>query len=116
MSYLKFSVAGVTGPVDDVKLRLYVTDPSDVAGSIYSVGDTTWSEGTITWNTRPSVGSLLGAGGAAASGTWVEFDLGAAIAADGVYSFALKDGGSDAAWYSSKDGSNPPQLVVSFGS
>ncbi len=116
VSYLKFSVAGVTGPVDDVKLRLYVTDPSDVAGAIYSVADTAWSEGTITWNTRPSAGSLLGAGGAAASGTWVEFDLGAAIAADGVYSFALKDGGSDAVWYSSKEGSKPPQLVVSFGS
>jgi PKD repeat protein len=115
MSYLKFSVAGITGPVSSVKLRLYVTDPSDVAGSIYAVGDTTWTEGSITWTTRPGVGSLLGAGGAAPTGAWVEFDLGAAISANGVYTFALKDGGSDAVRYSSKEGSKPPELVVSFG-
>jgi PKD repeat protein len=116
VSYLKFNVAGVTGPVDDVKLHLFVTDPSTVAGSIYAVADTTWSEGSIKWTTRPAVGSLLGAGGAAASGTWVEFDLGAAIPGDGVYSFALKGGGSDAVWYSSKEGTKPPELVISFGS
>jgi PKD repeat protein len=116
VSYLKFSVNGVTGPVADVKLRLYVTDPSAIAGSIYSVANTTWSEGTITWNTRPTVGSLLGAGSQAPNGAWIEFDLGAAVPGDGVYSFAVQDGGDDAVWYSSKEGSHPPQLVVTSGS
>jgi PKD repeat protein len=115
-SYLKFNVAGITAPVTSVKLRLFVVDASDVAGAIYSVVDTSWAEGTITWTTRPAVGSLLGRGGTAALGTWVEFNLGTPFSADGVYSFALKDGGSDAVRYSSEEGANDPQLVVTFGS
>jgi trimeric autotransporter adhesin len=115
-SYLKFSVGGITGPVSSVKLRLHVSDGSATAGKIYGVADTTWSESAITWATRPAVGTLLASGGSAPLGTWVEFDLGTTIAGDGVYSLVLKDGGTDAAWYSSKEGSNAPQLVVTFGS
>ena len=114
-SYLKFSVAGVSGPVTSVKLRLFVVDGSSAAGSIYGVSDTGWGEGTITWSTRPAVGSLLAAGGSAPVGTWVEFDLGTAVVGDGTYSFALKDGNGNAVWYSSKEGANDPQLVVTFG-
>jgi PKD repeat protein len=115
-SYLKFNVGGVTAPVTSVKLRLFVTDASTVAGAIYSVADTSWSEGAITWTTRPALGSLLRTGGAAPVGTWVEFDLGTPFSGDGFYSFALKGGNSDAVWYSSKEGANAPQLVVTFGS
>jgi trimeric autotransporter adhesin len=115
-SYLKFSVGGITGPVSSVKLRLHVSDGSATAGKIYGVGDTTWSESAITWATKPAGGALLASGGSAPLGTWVEFDLGTTIAGNGVYSLVLKDGGTDAAWYSSKEGANPPQLVVTFGS
>jgi PKD repeat protein len=115
-SYLKFTVSGVTGPVTSVKLRLFVTDASSVAGKIYGVADASWSETTITWANKPAVGPLVGSGTSASLGTWVEFDLGASIVEDGTYSFVLKDGSSDAAWYSSKEGSTPPQLLVSFGS
>jgi hypothetical protein len=115
-SYLKFTVSGVTGPVSSVRLRLFVTDASAVAGRIYGVADTSWTEGTITWTNKPAVGSLLGTGASAPVGTWVEFDLGTSIAGNGTYSLVLKDGSTDAAWYSSKEGANPPQLVVTFGS
>jgi trimeric autotransporter adhesin len=114
-SYLKFSVAGVSGPVTSATLRLFVVDGSSAAGSIYSVTDTVWSEGTITWTTRPEVGSMVAGAGSAPVGTWVEFDLGSAVAGDGTYSFALKDGNANAVWYSSKEGANDPQLVVTFG-
>jgi trimeric autotransporter adhesin len=115
-SYLKFTVSGVTGPVSSVRLRLFVTDGSAVAGKIYGVADTSWTEGAITWTNKPAVGSLLGTGASAPVGTWVEFDLGTSITGNGTYSLVLKDGSTDAAWYSSKEGANPPQLVVTFGS
>ena len=117
-SYLKFTVTGVTGPVSSVKLRLFVTDPSAVAGKIYGVADTSWTEGAITWNTKPAIGSLFGTGGSAPVGTWVDFNLDRApsVTGDNSYSFVLKDGSADAAWYSSKEGANAPQLVVTFGS
>jgi PKD repeat protein len=117
-SYLKFTVSGVAGPVSSVKLRLFVTDPSAVAGKIYGVADTSWTEGAITWNTKPAIGSLLGTAGSAPVGTWVDFnlDLAPSVTGDNTYSFVLKDGSADAAWYSSKEGANAPQLVVTFGS
>ena len=116
-SYLKFTVNGVTGTVNSVVLRLFVTDPSAVAGKIYGVADTSWTEGTINWGNKPAFGSLLGSGGSAPAGTWVDFDLNqaASVTGDGTYSFVLKDGSTDAAWYSSKEGTNAPQLVVTFG-
>jgi unsaturated chondroitin disaccharide hydrolase len=115
-SFFKFTVSGITGPVTSVKLRLFVTDGSPVAGRIYGVTDTSWSEGTITWTTRPVVGSPLGSGSSAPVSTWVEFDLGGSITGAGTYSFVLKDGSSDAAWYSSEEGANSPKLLVAFAS
>jgi PKD repeat protein len=114
-SFLKFAVSGVTGPVSSVKLRLFVTDASPVSGSVYAVADTSWSEGTITWTTMPAVGPVLAGPKGAPLGTWVEFDLTGTVAGNGTYSFALKDGSDNTAWYSSKEGANDPQLVVTFG-
>jgi PKD repeat protein len=114
-SYFRFTVTGVTGTVTSATLRLWVTDASSVAGSIYSVADTIWSEETITWATKPTPGSLVTIGGDAPLGTWVEYDLRGAVAGDGTFSFVLKDGWSDAARFSSKEGANDPQLVVTFG-
>jgi PKD repeat protein len=115
-SYFKFTVAGVSGTVTSVTLRLWVTDASSVAGSIYSVANTSWSEGTITWVTKPPPGSLITTAGAAQVGTWVDYNLTGAVGGNGTYSFVLKDGGTDAARFSSKEGANDPQLVVTFGS
>ena len=114
-SYLKFSVTGVSGPVASATLRLFVVDASTVAGKIYGVTDTTWTEGAITWASKPDVGSLIATGGAAPLGTWVDFDLTGALGGNGTYSFVLKDGNSNAAWFSSKEGTNDPQLIVTFG-
>lgn len=120
-AYLKFTVSGLSGPAGSAKLRLFVTDPSPKAGPIYTAsndapGGGPWSEATVTWNTKPAIGatalsSLL----AVSAGTWVEYDLGGAIAGNGTYSFALTGGSSDHAWFSSGEGANPPQLVVTDG-
>jgi trimeric autotransporter adhesin len=114
-SYLKFSVTGVSGPVASATLRLFVVDPSTVAGKLYGVADTPWAEGAITWASKPDVGSLIATGGAAPLGTWVDFDVTGAVAGNDTYSFVLKDGSDNAVWYSSEEGTNDPQLVVTFG-
>jgi PKD repeat protein len=112
-SFLKFTVSGITGTVTSAKLRLYVVDASPKAGDLYPVADTTWSEGTITWSTAPQIGATgIAPGGAAPLGTWIEISLGTVIGGDGTYSFALVGTSSDAAWFSSKEGANSPQLVL----
>jgi len=112
-SYLKFTVAGVAGTVQSAKLRLFVTGASPDGGTLRSVADNSWTESGLTWNTAPTFASTaLASVGAIATGTWVELDVTGHVDGDGTYSFALVDGGSTTAIYSSRDGTNPPELVV----
>jgi PKD repeat protein len=115
-TYLRFVVSGTTGPITSAKLRLFVVDGSAASGSLYSVPETPWTESAITWNNKPLPGDLVAGTQAAALGTWIEFDVAGIVTGDGTYSLALKDGSTNTAWYSSKEGANPPQLVVTFGS
>ena len=111
-SYLKFTVPTLTGTVQAAKLRVFVVDASSAGGSAYTVGNG-WTETGLTWNNAPPIGpSPLSTAGAAPLGTWVEFDVRAAIASSTTVSFALSGGAGDAVDYSSRTGTNPPQLVI----
>jgi PKD repeat protein len=115
-SYLKFNVAGLTGTVRSVKLRLYVNDASVDGGSVYAVG-TGWTEtgaGSINWNNAPALpGSPIRAIGATTGlATWTEVDLGSSITANGTYAFAIANTSSNSAYYSSRNGTNAPQLII----
>jgi PKD repeat protein/uncharacterized protein YjiK len=119
-SYLKFSVTGLGGAVESAKLRLYVTDGSDDGGAFYLVLNdrpdtgTPWVEGEVTWDNAPAIsGSPLGTLGPVNGGEWVEFDVTGVILGDGVYSFGLTSGSTNSAYQSSKEGADPPELVVS---
>jgi probable HAF family extracellular repeat protein len=61
--YLKFDIADIR-PDDTVMLRLNVrlsnaSGPS-VETTVYAVPDVSWDERTVTWNTRPALGAVLG--------------------------------------------------------
>jgi hypothetical protein len=117
-SYLRFAVTGAAGrPVASARLRLYVTDASVDGPAVYPVADTGWTEGGITWATRPARGTVpLADVGAVAVGSWVELDVTAAVGGDGAYAFALATGSTDGTTVSSRQAStNKPQLVVAFG-
>ena len=113
-SFIKFDVAGIAGPMR-AKLRLFVTDASPDTGSVFSV-DNTWSESTLTWANQPPLpASRIGAAGATTTvGVPVDIDIGT-IPGDGTYSFALTSASTNSAIFSSREGANPPQLVLSSG-
>jgi PKD repeat protein len=116
VSYLKFTVSGLPSAVRSAALRLYVEDPARDGGSVYLVGND-WTEGGITWNNAPMVGAdPLAVLGRANAATWIEIELPASAfdAGDGTYSFAVKSGdpGAGSVWYSSREGSQPPELVL----
>ncbi|HSH59846.1 MAG TPA: S8 family serine peptidase, partial [Acidimicrobiales bacterium] len=116
-SYLKFNVAGLSGPVTSAKLRMKVTDASVAGGTIRPVADTTWTEGGITYNNAPPISpTALSTLAGVSNGQVVEFDLGSAISGNGVYSLALTStDGSDSVSYSSRQGATPPELVITMG-
>jgi len=113
---LKFNVSGLNGQhVTSAKLRLYNVDPSGKGGDFYAVSDNSWQEETITWNTAPvALTTLLGSIGSVSTGNWYEVDLTALITGDGTYSLRISSTSSDGADYSSKEGTNPPQLVITI--
>jgi hypothetical protein len=120
-SYLKFSVSDVVGTVVSAKLRLFVTKDSPDGGSVYSVSNDysdssgSWIEDGLVWNNAPIIGGTpLASAGAVTTGTWVELEVGSAVTGNGVYSFGLSSGLSNAVRYSSKEGASPPELVITF--
>jgi hypothetical protein len=115
IAFFKFNVSGLSGAATSAKLRLLCTDATDDGGEVYSVSNS-WNEGGITWSSAPQVsGSPLSSVQAVNIGESVEWDVTLAVSADGAYSFAIRNNSSDAVYYSSKEGAQAPQLVVSTG-
>ena len=117
-SFLKFNVQGLSGTPASAMLRLWVSSPSKQPDSLYQTAETNppWTQTTLTWLTQPTtVGSALDSETPAVKGAWLQFDLGSAITGNGTYGFALTGGGSTAAIYSSSEGTNPPQLMITTG-
>jgi hypothetical protein len=114
---IKFTVSGVGGrPVTSAKLRLFCVDPSDRGGDFHRVPDTTWSEQTVNWNNAPSFdAATLASLGGVTSGSWYEVDVSSLITGDGTYSLGTTSPSTNGADYSSKEGANPPQLVITLG-
>ncbi len=118
-SFLKFQVSGLAGVVQSAKLLLRVNLASRSGGSIYSVsnfyrdGSSAWEEEALNWENAPAIdGSPLSAVDSVALEEVVEFDVSAAIAGDGVYSFGIKSSLVDLVRYDSKESAFPPRLVI----
>jgi chitodextrinase len=111
---VKFSVTGVgSRAVRNARLRLYGVDPSPFGGSFARVANTTWSEGSVTWNTAPAAdASPIASLGSVVAGSWYEVNLSGLITGDGTYSVRVSSSNTNGADYSSKEGTNPPQLVL----
>ena len=111
-TYLRFSVSGLGGLPSNARLRLFVTDASPDGGSVWSTASS-WAQGTITWNTAPGFsGAPVAPSAATVLGAWREVDVTPAITGNGAFSFALASASTNSAIYSSREGANPPQLVV----
>ncbi len=122
-SYLKFQVSGLSGAVSIATLRLYVTDGGSDGGEVYSVSNSyrgsnsSWDEDVLTWNNRPVIdGAPLSTVGEVAVDSWVEFDVTSAVTGTGTFSFGLLNNNSNSIKYFSKEGANPPELIVTSGS
>jgi hypothetical protein len=117
-SYLKFDVVNA-GSVAQATLRMYCVDGSPLGGDIHLVSNhyagttTPWEELGITWDNAPTAPEPPIASHAAVStDTWVEFDLTSAIPGDGTYSFCLQSTGTNSVRYNSREGTDPPELVL----
>jgi len=122
--YMSFDMSSFSGSVTNAELRIFgnlgaaATIPVDV----YSSSNTTWSETTINWTNKPTTGTTALATNTLTSvtGQYHTWDVTAYIAAEkaagrNIVTFNLKNmavSGPQTVW-STKEGANPPQLVVS---
>ena len=99
ISYIRFTVSGITGPIQSVKLRVFCTTNGTVNGPAAYLAGNNWIEsgvGGITWNTQPPILSgALDNKGAIGTNAWVEYDVTALVTGDGTYTFALIADGND---------------------
>lgn len=119
-SFIRFSLSGVSGSVQNVKLRVFCTTNGTANGPALYAADNNWTEsgtGGINWNNQPALrGGILGNKGSFGASTWVEYDVTAVVTVNGTYTFALVADSNDGVTFSSREGTTPPQLVVTLGS
>jgi len=113
-SYLKFTVSGVSGTLQSATLRVYSTSGTVDGPAVYAT-TSTWTETGITWNTRPARTSAgMDDKGAIATGVWIEYNVTPLVMGNGTYSFVLVTTSTDSVSFSSREGSQPPQLVLNI--
>ena len=119
LSYLMFDLSDISGTVTSATLNLHAQSDSHAdgdGGGLYQVTDTSWSEDSLTWNNRPGLGSQIAGFGAVAPSDTLSFDVTGFVTAGGRVAFAVANGGSNTVHFWSKEGDNPPSLIVeSYG-
>lgn len=114
-SYIRFSISGLSGTVQSAKLRVHSTSQGTKNGpAVYTSGNS-WTETGITWSNRPSLtSSAYDNKGAISANTWTEYNVTPLVSGNGTYTFVLIGDSSDDVIFSSREGSNPPQLVLTY--
>jgi hypothetical protein len=114
--YLKFNVTGITGTVTSATLRIFANSAQSLGYTAFSVPDTTWGETTINASNAPPFGTARGSSGKITASTWTSADVTGSVTGNGLYSFGFSTTNSTAVSFSSREGANPPQLVINWTS
>ena len=114
-AFLRFDLA-VVSAITSARLRLHVSNtsngPSPAGGTVSRVTGA-WEETTATYDTRPTLGSPVGAFGAVGQNAWVELDVTSAAVAGATLELGLSSAHTDGAYYDSREaGATAPQLVI----
>jgi parallel beta-helix repeat protein len=113
-AYLKFALSGTTGTIQSAILRVYSTSSTVDGPTVYATTNN-WTETGITWNTQPArTSSGLDDKGTISTGAWIEYNVTAQVTGNGTYSFVLVPTSTDAISFSSREGAQPPQLILTI--
>ena len=109
---LRFRVSDV-GTISKAVLRLYGREDSLEVPDV-ALSDEPWNEATVTWPTRPAITepTIISKRGTFAAGTWTEIDVTRLIRSEGDWTLVLTTVSGDKAVFDSREGANPPQLVI----
>ena len=120
--YVKFDLSSIPSNAVIVSAKLKLTDQSSssIAVDVHRVTGGDWSEGSITWNNKPSYDSaVIDSATTGNDGDVIEWDVTDVVQGwvDGSYSnygFALTSDSDTAESFYSKEGGHAPELVVEY--
>ena len=115
-SLIRFDMSDIdTSTVASATLRLYCTDGSDSGGILGKTTVLNWNEGSVTWGNAPAAfGAPIHSLGNVKKATWYEIDV-IDLFSNGnknAVSIRITSNSWNRAGYSSKEGPEPPQLVL----
>jgi Bacterial Ig domain/Calcineurin-like phosphoesterase/Fibronectin type III domain len=117
--YLKFTVGGVTQPIQSAILRVTASNGSANGPALYTSPNTTWTETGITWSNKP--GRTMVATddkGVINKNDTVDYNVTSFVGGNGTYTFVLATDSTDDTVFNSRD-SNPsgkrPVLIITLG-
>jgi hypothetical protein len=116
-SFLRFEVALPAGStITGATLKLYTAEASAPSGwALYKVADIAWRETAITYDNQPALGAPLGSVGSwSGCPCYTQVSFSAANVTLGLNSFGLVPTGNARRVFSSREGTNAPQLVVTY--
>ncbi|WP_168119710.1 DNRLRE domain-containing protein [Paenibacillus sp. HB172176] len=125
VSYLKFDLSSIASASDVQSATLRLNGSSQSSGNtstihLFGVSDDSWTESGITWNTKPTPDAAeITSGTVADTEQDYDFDVTSYIqgqvGGDDTASIYLDNLTGYSASFSSKEGANPPQLIIQMG-
>jgi acid phosphatase type 7 len=115
LSFLKFSVSGLSGAPSQATLRLFANSIQSTGVDVHHVADTTWGETTITYNNMPAYDAAIAgsSGPIKTSGTFYSINVTSLITGNGTFNMAFTTTNSTTISFASREsGANAPQLVI----
>ena len=113
--YLKFTVSSLPKNIP-VQLQLFSERASKIPAQLRVVANTSWTQATLDWNSRPPVGAQAAWIAGTPLNNWVTFDVTSLITRPGTYSFAVESpaGGASNNLFSAteKGNGNGPRMVI----
>lgn len=115
LSYLTFSVTGLSGTVTSARLRLWA-NVADLRGAAVHAVDHPWSENSISAAKAPAPGRTVSLTGMISAKAWVTVDISALVVGNGPVRVAITQVGSGSGQFDSREGAHLPELVVQTSS
>lgn len=124
VAYLKFNLSTVPGPITSATLRMRIGNTNGNAPHQAAfVSNDSWSESSITWNNRPSPGTVMDTTTVSTDEAWYSWDVTAQAEAqrtgDDTLSLAVQtaSGSNDFSWnaYYDRNTASAPYLDITYG-
>ena len=116
-AYLKFNVTAIPSNAIGVTAALNMYSQSSAGSTVtFTLSQTTtgWDESSITWANQPALGSTVTTRAGMTSGVYNTFDVSSQVTRNGLYAMVITSNNTTQRYLSSKESSQPPQLVVSW--